>query len=195
MSVEWLSNYFDFDTMSPADMILSRHMEVLRDFDDGVSPTIPEALGGEEERLIYCPLGTELSSIVHPVIFCTAGSCEYNPEPTVKAHVLIVRDVIRFEQWKPADIGEPWTPSLNSLVHLMRRAADSNPHLNFEPEGWDGEPLPLARHLVTRPIDLQNLLNPDGTLSAVWDCVVEFEYRTEVSRETGRIWSLSVNSL
>ena len=210
MSTTWLSNHFDFDDMSPEDMILSRHVEVLRDYDPttatpvAVGPTIPAVVGGDaadaEKRIMYCPIGTRLDALKLPAIFCTAGNVEVTARPGFIGHALIVRDFIRYEEWKPNDISAAWTPGLSSLVHLMRRAVASNPHLSFTPTeaqvpGYAGGPLELAKHVNFRTVDFVNLLNPDGLPTSIWDCIVEFEYLLDVSKDSGRIWSLSVNEL
>lgn len=189
MSTQWLSNYFDFDSMGPADMVLSRHVEILR-----ADADLVELMGGEEERILYCPLGTNLSLIVAPALFATHGVDTRVPSPGAFADSCIVRDVIRFEQWKPTDTAAPWTPGIASLVSKIRTIVTDNPHLNYTPDGWVGAPIPLTRHVNTRDVSYEAVLNPDGEIETTWDLIIEFEYELDTNRD-GRIRSLAINSL
>lgn len=189
MSTQWLSQHFDFDSMGPGDMILSRHVEVLRA--DVVSPALATIFGGTA-RILYCPLGVNLSLIKAPALFATHGLDSRVPAPGLFADTCIVRDVIRFETWKPTDTAAVWTPGIASLVSKIRTVVTDNPHLNHTPAGWMGSPIPLTRHVNTRDVNIENLLNPDGELSTTWDLTIEFEYELETNRE-GRIRALAIN--
>lgn len=197
MSTEWLSQHFDFSTMGPSDMILARHVEILRA--DAEAPTLA-TIFGSTSQILYCPLGANLSMINAPCLYATHGLDSRRPSPGLFVDTTIVRDVIRFETWNPEDVAAVWTAGIGSLVHKIRRVVTANPHLTFTPTeaqvpGWAGGPLGLTRHVETLDVRLESLPSPDDSLSTTYDLVIEFQYQSEVSKDTGRIWSLSTNGI
>lgn len=199
--MKWVTDAgFTFTEMSPAEMILSRHVEILRE-DDAATKSLVKLFGGEDldPLAIKCvPLGPvldllELGQV--PALFCTLPIVDRQPGPGVNSEIVTVRDVIRFHHEGVVQEQTLWTCGFWTVVSHLIGVVQSSANLPYDTDtnGADVGIVNLASRVDLSQISLEQVVGVDsGSGANLWDLNIDFAYRVNVNAKTipPRLWPL-----
>ena len=199
--MKWVEDAgFTFAEMSPAEMILSKHVEVLR-ADNAATKSLVALFGGaalDADAIKHVPLGAgldilELSTV--PALFCTLPVVDRQPAPGVNVEVVTVRDVIRFHHEGVVQEEDLWTCGLWTVVSHLIGVVQSAGNLPYDTDtnGADVGIVNLSTRVDLQQVSLEQIRGVDGGTGAnLWDLSVDFGYRVNVNAKTipPRLWPL-----
>jgi len=187
---------FDWTNTAPAEMILARHVEILR-----ADATLLTLFGGVAENPLLircCPFATdknslELASV--PALFATLPSTDRQPIPGANRETVTVRDVIRFHSEGVGSEEPIWEPGLLSVVSHLIGVVQSAGNLPYDTDtnGADVGIVNLSTRVDLQQVSLEQIRGVDGGTGAnLWDLSVDFGYRVNVNAKTipPRLWPL-----
>ena len=181
--MNWLSGAFDFDSLAPAEMILARHCEILRE-----DETLVSLFGGAEENPLLiqvCPLGKLLPIEGTPRLFCTLPIVDRKPAPGSNVESVIVRDVVRFHSEQVTSEEDLWEPGLASLISHLVGVVQKYQQLPFDLSTHTAQTgtvmLATRADLPSVSIEQVQTLNESNYLL---ELRLDFEYTVQVNAKT-----------
>lgn len=196
--MKWVTDAgFTFATMSPAEMILSRHVEILRE-DDGATASLVALFGGvdaDPDAIKCVPLGQELELGQIPALFCTLPIADRKPAPGANVEGVVVRDVIRFHSESVAPEQALWTPGLATVVSHLIGVVQKYQQLSYDTStnGADVGTVQLASRVDLPTISLEQIGSIDsGAGQNLYELRLDFTYTVSVNAKTipPRLWPL-----
>lgn len=186
--MKWIAPHFDFSTLAPAAMVLSRHWEIMK------SDAKLLAIFGSAQKIGLKSLGQRLDTALLPRMFCTLDLSQPEPAPGLWTDKVRVRDIIRFRVDEYSYTPEGWTAGLETLVNHLQLTAMADPNLSYRPEGLDpGAPsLELATYCTCFDLEF-SFPEEEGSAGMILDVAVLFEYGLRLKPDTRRIWHLAKN--
>jgi len=199
--VNWVTDAgFTFTEMSPAEMILSRHVEILRE-DNAATKSLVALFGGvdADPLAIKCvPLGAgldllELGQV--PALFCTLPIVDRQPGPGMNSETVTVRDVIRFHHEAVIQEQELWTCGFWTVVSHLVGVVKKYEQLSYDTDtnGADVGIVQLATRADLQQVSLDQIRSVDsGAGENLWDLSIDFSYSVRVNAKTipPRLWPL-----
>jgi len=188
---------FDWTNTAPAEMILARHVEILR-----ADATLLTLFGGVAENPLLircCPFATdknslELASV--PALFATLPSTDRQPIPGANRETVTVRDVIRFHSEGVGSEEPIWEPGLLSVVSHLIGVVQTYQQLKLTTPPSPATipyPIQLAERVDLEATSLEQIESPqEGSARNVWDLSIDFKYSITVNAKTipARLWNL-----
>lgn len=188
---------FGWSNTAPAEMILARHVEILR-----ADSTLLALFGGSAANPLLircCPFGTERRSLelaTVPALFATLPSTERQPIPGANRETVTVRDVIRFHSEGVGSEQPIWEPGLLSVVSHLIAVVQTYQNLKLTTPPSPATipyPIDLATRVDLEATSLEQIESPqEGSGRSVWDLAVDFKYSITVNAKTipARLWNL-----
>lgn len=180
---------FDWSNTAPAEMILARHVEILR-----ADATLLTLFGGVAENPLLircCPFATpakslELASI--PALFATIPATDRQPIPGANGERVAIRDVIRFAAEGVGSEQPIWEPGLLTVASHLLAVVQKHPQLTLTTPPSPATipyPIQLARRVNLKETSVEQVESPqDGVGRYIWDLNIDFEYEIEVNANT-----------
>lgn len=177
---------FGWSNTAPAEMILARHVEILR-----ADSTLLALFGGSALNPLLircCPFATptntlELASI--PALFATIPATDRQPIPGANGETVRVRDIIRFASEGVGSEQPIWEPGLLTVVSHLLAVVQKNQQLVLTTPPSPATipyPLQLARRVNLKETSLEQIESPqDGVGRYIWDLHIDFEYEIQVN--------------
>lgn len=196
--MKWVTTAgFDWSNTAPAEMILARHVEILR-----ADATLLTLFGGSESNPLLircCPFATPKSALelaTTPALFATLPTTDRQPIPGANRETVTVRDVIRFHS-EGVTAEEPiWEPGILSVVSHLIGVVQTYQQLKLTtPPSPATIPYPilLANRVDLEATSLEQVeLANDGQGMNLYDLAIDFRYSITVNAKTtpARLWNL-----
>ena len=196
--MSWVTDAgFTFAEMSPAEMVLSRHVEILR-ADNAATKSLVALFGGpglDPLAIKCCPFGDALELGSVPALFCTLPSFDRKPGPGNNTEVVVVRDVIRFHSEAVSSEQALWTPGLHTVVSHLMGIVQKYQQLSYDTStnGTDVGTVQLATRVDLPQTNIEQRTSPqNGEGINLWDLQIDFPYLVQVNAKTipPRLWPL-----
>lgn len=196
--MSWVTDAgFTFSEMSPAEMILSRHVEILR-ADNASTKSLVKLFGGpslDPLAIKCCPFGDALEIATVPALFCTLPSFERKSIPGNNSEIVVVRDIIRFHSEAEGSEQALWTPGLHTVVSHLIGVVKRHEQLSYDTDtnGPDNGIVQLASRVDAPQINIEQKTSPqNGEGVNLWDLQIDFSYEVKVNKgNPNRIFALA----
>jgi hypothetical protein len=181
--VKWLEPHFTANELGPCDVVLSRHVDILRA--DTKLKAIFGGASASANRIQMVPLGKLLDSSISFGLFATLPVFDRQPAPGTYVENITVRDVIRFKGEKVSQQEPLNKPTLGSLLGYIVYVVTRNGQLVTDLGGGNMAPLVSRCNLSAVEIVPVEPENADMLL----ELRVDFTYEGVVSRNVNRLFA------
>lgn len=193
--MKWVTNAgFDWSNTAPAEMILARHVEILR-----ADATLCALFGGSAANPLLircCPFGRAIEIATVPALFATLPATDRQPIAGANRESVTVRDVIRFHAEGVTSEEPIWEPGIYSVVSHLIGVVQTYQQLKLTTPPSPATipyPIQLADRVDLENVSIEGADSPqNGEGVNLWDLKIDFKYSITVNAKTvpARLWNL-----